>query len=604
MGIATASSESHTSTNVNATETTPLYLPEFEMYLVRSYKNYGFDPYLHETTRDLAMNVVREVFLLWDHEQPSLQVTGRTEKDKGSIQKHRDDAKRTYSFAASLGKRDGTMRTTMLQKRTDYNSRHVATPNTGQMVDSITLPIRVLMEQTFPSRVTIKNLSACQRLVINGPDVYPGANFVIDLNTRTTFDLRYVDRFHFAQCLLKPGMVVRRHLQTGDPTFVNRPPTLTKDNINCQKVRAGSGTCAQIHPFAMEPYDMDGDGDHVTNFYPQSEEVAIEAQHLLPLENNIINNGTLKPHICFSESALSAAYSLSRQNIFLSAGDFARYASQMPTKSCRTIEPALVIRTIRHGRDVGILAPQLVTTTSYSSFSSSSIRVYYTGLQLLSTSLPENFTYTGCAQTNLSPLYANETARDLETFRTADEACLENECMSILDDWLGIGQDTCRDDSTIIVSGRVLLSTCSIWKNTSGCVLHALAYSYPGKDVLMCMNHQADILHKWADEEGKSFSMDDLHFAIHNNGERSGAAASVVVTNETCSSSPVAQIQRSGGTAVGDVEEQQCVSARNLSEATLNYHKSQWELKNTQFGMNSIVDLLRSGAMWKCSKIH
>jgi DNA-directed RNA polymerase beta' subunit len=579
-------------------ETTPLYNAEHEMYVVRAYKNYGFDPYLHETTCALATNVVREVFLLWDHEQPFLQES-KIGLDRYSHKYHDDTNRRTASIAASLGKKEGSVRGTMQAKRVDNNSRLVATPNTDQAVDDVTLPVEILMQQTYPSQVTRQNLSACRRLIINGPDIYPGANFVIDMNTRAKIDLHFVNRMHFAQCVLAPGMIIRRHLQAGDPTFVNRPPTLTKDNMNCQRIRVGSGSCAQIHPFAMSPYDMDGDGDHVSNFFPQSDEVVIEGQILLPLKNNIIHSATLEPQVCFSESALTGAYSLSQPNLFLDARDFARLASCSLARASGPLRPALVVHSpARDGSVVNVTEnPSFV----HISASARASRVYYTGLQLLSTSLPDTFTYVGCAQTTLGPLCPTEMVTYVNAFRAADALCLENERVAILEQWLsdGTGAQTSQlDDCTKIVRGEILITTPStLWKNTSGGVLHALAYTYSGKDVLERMKHQSDMLHTWADEEGKSFSIDNLRISDHYR-EKDNNAGELFNIRTQFPDLPSSMLQHTAP----DAEQQQLAYARDLSAATMQYHKALWESAKIDYDANSIVDLIRSGACGSAQK--
>ena len=65
--------------------------------------------------------------------------------------------------------------------------------------------------------------------MLNGPDVWPGANYVEAADTGKK-SLKYGDRRRVAP-ELKVGDVVERHLSDGDVVLFNRQPSLHKLSI-------------------------------------------------------------------------------------------------------------------------------------------------------------------------------------------------------------------------------------------------------------------------------------------------------------------------------------------------------------------------------------
>ena len=59
---------------------------------------------------------------------------------------------------------------------------------------------------TFPSEVNRTNLKLMQQLVVNGADIYPGANFVQQGGTKIRKFLRYGNRHKIAQELKVGGL--------------------------------------------------------------------------------------------------------------------------------------------------------------------------------------------------------------------------------------------------------------------------------------------------------------------------------------------------------------------------------------------------------------
>jgi DNA-directed RNA polymerase I subunit RPA1 len=62
----------------------------------------------------------------------------------------------------------------MMGKRVNYAARSVITPDPNLNIDEIGIPEEFAKKLTFPTPVTSWNVEEMRKLVLNGPDVYPG----------------------------------------------------------------------------------------------------------------------------------------------------------------------------------------------------------------------------------------------------------------------------------------------------------------------------------------------------------------------------------------------------------------------------------------------
>lgn len=95
------------------------------------------------------------------------------------------------------------------------------------------------MNLTFPEVVTPYNIERLQKLVENGRDKYPGANFVFPISKFEEgkrvlpIDLRYrKDKVD-----LRYGDIVERHLVNDDYVLLNRQPTLHKLSMMGHRIK-------------------------------------------------------------------------------------------------------------------------------------------------------------------------------------------------------------------------------------------------------------------------------------------------------------------------------------------------------------------------------
>lgn len=95
------------------------------------------------------------------------------------------------------------------------------------------------MNLTFPEVVTPQNIEFLSRLVRNGRDAYPGANFIFPTSMLVPgqrvlpIDLR----FRKEKVELRFGDIVERHLMDDDIVLLNRQPTLHKQSMMGHRVK-------------------------------------------------------------------------------------------------------------------------------------------------------------------------------------------------------------------------------------------------------------------------------------------------------------------------------------------------------------------------------
>jgi DNA-directed RNA polymerase II subunit RPB1 len=146
-------------------------------------------------------------------------------------------------------------------KRVNFSARTVITSDPNLGLDELGVPIKIAMNVTFPEVVTPFNIDKLTKLVRNGRDVYPGANFVIPLYSiesgkQTKTDLRYRKK----SVKLHNGDIVERHIVDGDPVLFNRQPSLHKMSMMCHRIRVikdESLNTFRLNVTVTTPYNAD-----------------------------------------------------------------------------------------------------------------------------------------------------------------------------------------------------------------------------------------------------------------------------------------------------------------------------------------------------------
>ena len=79
----------------------------------------------------------------------------------------------------------------MMGKRVNYAGRSVIAPDPYLETNEVGIPVFMAKKLTFPEQVNDINIAQLRQLIVNGPSVHPGANYLkvdgqeIMLHTRT-----------------------------------------------------------------------------------------------------------------------------------------------------------------------------------------------------------------------------------------------------------------------------------------------------------------------------------------------------------------------------------------------------------------------------------
>ncbi|KAF4318105.1 hypothetical protein BBO99_00001037 [Phytophthora kernoviae] len=203
-----------------------------------------------------------------------------------------------------IEKKEGLFRKHMMGKRVNYAARSVISPDPYISTSQIGVPLRFAKTLTYPQPVTPWNVEEMRRLVINGPDVHPGANFVesetgrlIDLSKRSPHQREAISKTLLTRSASAQGTSknrvkrVWRHLKTGDVVLMNRQPTLHKPSIMAHTTRVLTNPKMQtirMHYANCNTFNADFDGDEMNMHFPQNELARAEAYNIACNDNQYI----------------------------------------------------------------------------------------------------------------------------------------------------------------------------------------------------------------------------------------------------------------------------------------------------------------------------
>jgi DNA-directed RNA polymerase III subunit RPC1 len=226
--------------------------------------------------------------------------------------------------------KQGRFRGNLSGKRVDFTSRTVISPDPNLRIEQVGVPIYIAKILTYPQMVNKANLEAMKKLVRNGPDVHPGANFVeMSVNgVKTKKFLKYGNRKKIADDL-KMGNVIERHMIDDDIVLFNRQPSLHRLSIMCHKAKILDGRTFRFNECVCTPYNADFDGDEMNLHLPQTEEARAEALILMGNKSNMVTprNGELL--IAATQDFITGVYLLTQKDAFFDHGKVCQIIAQI-----------------------------------------------------------------------------------------------------------------------------------------------------------------------------------------------------------------------------------------------------------------------------------
>ncbi|MFQ6135951.1 MAG: DNA-directed RNA polymerase subunit A' [Candidatus Hydrothermarchaeales archaeon] len=209
--------------------------------------------------------------------------------------------------------KDGRFRSNLSGKRVNFSARTVISPDPNISINEVGVPEAIARELTIPVRVTSRNMEYLKGLVANGPDVYPGANYVERADGQR-ISLGKIKKIAEILEKMEIGWKVHRHLQDGDVVLFNRQPSLHRMSIMAHEVRVMPYKTFRLNLCVCPPYNADFDGDEMNLHAIQGEEARAEARVLMRVQEQILSPRFGGPIIGGIHDHISGAYLLTRKD--------------------------------------------------------------------------------------------------------------------------------------------------------------------------------------------------------------------------------------------------------------------------------------------------
>ena len=248
------------------------------------------------------------------------------------------------TLSQRLKGKEGRFRSNLSGKRVDFSARTVISPDPNLDINEVGVPLDVAIRLSMPEKVTQWNLEEMRKLVINGPEKYPGALYIVRPDGKRVRLEFVVDKEKVAE-VLEPGFIVERHLKNGDIAIFNRQPSLHRMSIMAHYVRVLPHKTFRLHLCVCPPYNADFDGDEMNLHVPQSEEAQTEARLLMQVQDQILSPRFGGPIIGAIRDFITAAYLLTRKSTRLTKEEVcrllmaARYDGPFPEPEIKKPKP-------------------------------------------------------------------------------------------------------------------------------------------------------------------------------------------------------------------------------------------------------------------------
>jgi len=272
------------------------------------------------------------------------------------------------TLAQRLKGKEGRFRSNLSGKRVNFSARTVISPDPLLSINEVGVPMAAARELTVPVQVNEYNIEFVKSMVARGPEppdtgaYYPGVNYVIRSDGRrirvTSKNAEEVSEN------IALEYTVERQLMDGDVVLFNRQPSLHRMSMMAHRVRIMDGKTFRFNLCVCPPYNADFDGDEMNLHVLQSDEARAEARILMQVQENILSPRYGGPIIGAIHDHITGAYFLTNGNPRFNRLEAMNILHKLP--------------------DVSIPEPQI----------DEGGEEYWTGRQLFSTVLPDDFRTT------------------------------------------------------------------------------------------------------------------------------------------------------------------------------------------------------------------
>jgi DNA-directed RNA polymerase subunit A' len=227
------------------------------------------------------------------------------------------------TISQRLKGKEGRFRSNLSGKRVDFSARTVVSPDPNLDINEVGVPMDIAMRLSMPEKVTVWNIEEMRKLIINGPENFPGALYVVRPDGKRVRLEFVVERDKVAESL-ETGFIVERHLMNGDIAIFNRQPSLHRMSIMAHFVRVLPHKTFRLHLCVCPPYNADFDGDEMNLHVPQGEEAQTEARLLMQVQDQILSPRFGGPIIGAIRDFITASYLLTRKSNTLTKEEVCR----------------------------------------------------------------------------------------------------------------------------------------------------------------------------------------------------------------------------------------------------------------------------------------
>lgn len=231
-------------------------------------------------------------------------------------------------FCQRLKGKQGRFRGNLSGKRVDFSGRTVISPDPNLGIEEVAIPELVAKNMTYPEQVSRYNIEKLRQRVRNGPNKWPGANYISKKDQNIKQFLKY-GKSNLHANHLRVGDIVERHLEDGDIVLFNRQPSLHKLSILSHYVKVRPHRTFRLNECVCNPYNADFDGDEMNLHVPQTEEARIEAIELMGVKHNLSTPKNGEPIISAIQDFITGAYLLSSKDIFYDRKTFTNICMYM-----------------------------------------------------------------------------------------------------------------------------------------------------------------------------------------------------------------------------------------------------------------------------------
>lgn len=261
------------------------------------------------------------------------------------------------SIKDRINGKHGRLRENLMAKRVDFSARSVITADPNISIRQVGVPIAIAMIITIPEIVNAANISYLSQLVLNGTNVYPGANTYRPANSNASITLKYIDK---RSIKLEIGDIVHRHMRDDDDVLFNRQPSLHKMSTMGHKAKIMFvGSTFRLNVAVTKPYNADFDGDEMNLHCPQSIEAATELRLLANVEYQMISPSHNGAIIGIFQDNMLGTKQFTERELKFSSRDAMNLIMSVPSIDLSTFGPILNSGTVTNFQIMSQIMPPM-----------------------------------------------------------------------------------------------------------------------------------------------------------------------------------------------------------------------------------------------------